>query len=161
MSTKIDDLVNRFLTWPVPADVWPDGTPGQPGRTGTNLMTADQAKQMLTHVLGDVMPKAEAFDIARLAARVMRERCAQLCERNEDAGFDDGYAHAERIRQLDIDGPLEDVSLDWLDSVRYRWLRDEHIGDDPASINLAEGPKRGLSAAIDAAMEREAIKRSR
>lgn len=51
MTTKIDDLVNRFLTWPVPADVYPDGTPGQPGRTGTNLLTAEQAKQMLTHVL--------------------------------------------------------------------------------------------------------------
>lgn len=58
MTTKIDDLVNRFLTWPVPADVYPDGTPGQPGRTGTNLMTAQQAKDMLTHVLGDVLAEA-------------------------------------------------------------------------------------------------------
>lgn len=46
-----DELVKRFLTWPVPADVYPDGTPGQPGRTGTNLLTAEQAKQMLAHVL--------------------------------------------------------------------------------------------------------------
>lgn len=59
MSNKIDELVSRFLTWPVPADVWPDGTPGQPGRTGTNLMTAEQAKQMLTHVLGDVLANAD------------------------------------------------------------------------------------------------------
>ena len=58
MTTKIDDLVTRFLTWPVPADVYPDGTPGQPGRTGTNLLTAEQAKQMLTHVLGDVLAEA-------------------------------------------------------------------------------------------------------
>jgi hypothetical protein len=49
--TNTDELVTRFLTWPVPADVYPDGTPGQPGRTGTNLLTAEQAKQMLTHVL--------------------------------------------------------------------------------------------------------------
>ena len=55
---KIDELVNRFLTWPVPADVYPDGTPGQPGRTGTNLLTAQQAKDMLTHVLGDVLAEA-------------------------------------------------------------------------------------------------------
>lgn len=53
--SKIDDLVNRFLTWPVPADVYPDGTPGQPGRTGTNLLNALQAKDMLMHVLGDVL----------------------------------------------------------------------------------------------------------
>jgi hypothetical protein len=54
----IDDLVTRFLTWPVPADVYPDGTPGQPGRTGTNLLTAQQAKDMLAHVLGDVLAEA-------------------------------------------------------------------------------------------------------
>jgi len=58
MTTKMTDLVNRFLAWPVPADVYPDGTPGQPGRTGTNLMTAQQAEAMLTHVLGDVLTEA-------------------------------------------------------------------------------------------------------
>ena len=47
-----DEMVARFLTWPVPADVYPDGTPGQPGRTGTNLLSAPQAKAMLQHVLG-------------------------------------------------------------------------------------------------------------
>lgn len=46
-----DELVNRFLTWPIPANVYPDGTPGQPGRTGTNLLNAEQAKAMLQHVL--------------------------------------------------------------------------------------------------------------
>ena len=46
------ELVDRFLTWQVPADVYPDGTPGQPGRTGTNLLSAPQAAAMLRHVLG-------------------------------------------------------------------------------------------------------------
>ena len=46
------DMVARFLTWPVPAEVYPDGTPGQPGRTGTNLLSAPQAAAMLRHVLG-------------------------------------------------------------------------------------------------------------
>ncbi len=49
---SMDAMVNRFLTWPVPASVYPDGTPGQPGRTGTNLLTADEARQMLEHVVG-------------------------------------------------------------------------------------------------------------
>lgn len=48
----LDALVSRFLTWPVPAEVYPDGAPGQPGRTGTNLLSAPQAKAMLQHVLG-------------------------------------------------------------------------------------------------------------
>ena len=51
-SVVTDELVSRFLTWPVPAEVYPDGTPGQPGRTGTNLLSAPQAKAMLQHVLG-------------------------------------------------------------------------------------------------------------
>jgi hypothetical protein len=54
------EMVTRFLSWPVPADVYPDGTPGQPGRTGTNLLTAEQAQQMLEYVLretaSDVRP---------------------------------------------------------------------------------------------------------
>lgn len=54
MSEKIsNDMVSRFLTWPVSADVSPDGEPGKPGRTGTNLLTAPQARSMLEHVLGD------------------------------------------------------------------------------------------------------------
>ena len=45
------EAVDRFLTWPVPADVYPDGTPGKPGRTGTNLLTAHQAREMLNYVV--------------------------------------------------------------------------------------------------------------
>lgn len=46
------EMVGRFLTWPVPAHVHPDGAPGQPGRTGTNLLDAPTAQEMLQHVLG-------------------------------------------------------------------------------------------------------------
>lgn len=46
-----DDMVNRFLQWPVPAHVHPDGTPGEPGRSGTNLLDAPTARQMLQSVL--------------------------------------------------------------------------------------------------------------
>jgi len=52
LAGPTDDQVSRFLSWPVPADVYPDGTPGQPGRTGTNLLSAPQAEVMLRHVLG-------------------------------------------------------------------------------------------------------------
>lgn len=50
--TTMEALVDRFLAWPVPASVYPDGTPGKPGRTGTNLLSASEAREMLEHLLG-------------------------------------------------------------------------------------------------------------
>jgi len=51
LSGPTPEQVSRFLTWPVPAHVYPDGAPGQPGRTGTNLLDAPTAQEMLQHVL--------------------------------------------------------------------------------------------------------------
>jgi len=51
IASSGDQLIDRFLTWPVPATVHPDGTPGQPGRSGTNLLSAAEARNMLDHVL--------------------------------------------------------------------------------------------------------------
>lgn len=58
MKTLIDQMVDRFLSWPLPKDFAPDGgisfTPsthphGWP--TGTNLLYADQARAMFEYVL--------------------------------------------------------------------------------------------------------------
>ena len=67
MST-IDEMVNRFLAWRLPDDFHPDGGvkferppypfPAPQWPSGTNLLTAAQAKDMLTHVLGDVLAEA-------------------------------------------------------------------------------------------------------
>ncbi len=66
--TTIDELVRRFLAWKLPADFGPDGgvsfsaayPPASPHwPSGTNLLTAQQAKDMLTHVLGDVLADAD------------------------------------------------------------------------------------------------------
>ena len=57
-----DDMVNRFLTWRLPDDFIPDAgisfgrtkyewNKSQEWPTGTNLLTATQARQMLEHVL--------------------------------------------------------------------------------------------------------------
>lgn len=58
-----DEMVSRFLAWPLPKDFAPDcyisfdgNTPDGAGHKktwpiGTNLFTADQARQMLEHVL--------------------------------------------------------------------------------------------------------------
>lgn len=55
-ETHIDKLVDRFLAWPVPESVCSDicaTTKGYPGRTGTNLLTADEARQMIEYVLAE------------------------------------------------------------------------------------------------------------
>ena len=42
---------------------------------------------------------------------------------------------------------------DTRDAERYRWLRDEWLGNEPEAINMERGKgQRGLDAAIDAAI---------
>lgn len=61
-APNINNLVDRFLAWPLPKDFGPDGgisfknepdargyAPSWP--VGTNLFTAEQARQMLEHIL--------------------------------------------------------------------------------------------------------------
>lgn len=55
MTHKLQTLVDRFLAWPLPATVCADGCasdPSYPHRSGTNLLTADEAKAMFVYVLG-------------------------------------------------------------------------------------------------------------
>lgn len=55
-SKLLDTLVSRFLSWPLPESVCSDlcvirrESEGQ--RSGTNMLTAIEARQMLLHVLG-------------------------------------------------------------------------------------------------------------
>lgn len=57
MKKVNDELVNRFLKWPVPKEVCSDDCmslknyPHQ--RYGTNLLTFTEAKEMLEYVLND------------------------------------------------------------------------------------------------------------
>ena len=62
MTRVTDAMVNRFLSWPLPESVCSDEcvtrtagewTPEYPQRTGTNLLTADEARKMLEYVLGE------------------------------------------------------------------------------------------------------------
>ena len=50
------EMVDYFLMWPLPESVSADVCAtirGRSGRTGTNLLTADEARQMLEYVLSD------------------------------------------------------------------------------------------------------------
>lgn len=65
-KTMIDKMVDKFLGWKLPQDFGPDCgisfTPFHPNGTtryepiGTNLLTADQARAMVKHMLADAMP---------------------------------------------------------------------------------------------------------
>jgi hypothetical protein len=64
-SKTLDRLVDRFLMWPLPHGVYVDPVCTKPGtgRCGTNLLTANQAREMLKHVLGaDPQERAERTD---------------------------------------------------------------------------------------------------
>jgi len=60
---KIDKMVDRFLSWNLPRDFDPDcginyfppvkGSPDHFFPTGTNLLNADQEREMILHVLAD------------------------------------------------------------------------------------------------------------
>ena len=66
-----DEMVSRFLCWKLPQDFGPDcgisfarfhpngTTRFEP--VGTNLLTAEQARQMLEHVLGPVAPEVRYY----------------------------------------------------------------------------------------------------
>lgn len=62
-KTMIDQMVDRFLAWPMPKNFAPDcGIQFTPidhphcWPVGTNLMTAEQAKCMVRHMLAGVVP---------------------------------------------------------------------------------------------------------
>ena len=56
---QIDGLVDRFLAWPLPKTVCADGCATNPNyphpRSGTNLLNAPEARQMIEHLLAGVV----------------------------------------------------------------------------------------------------------
>ena len=76
-------MVDRFLSWPLPVDVRADDCACKPstGRTGTNLLTADQARQMLEHVLADAPLLLAEVRRLRTLERDLSECRAALAER--------------------------------------------------------------------------------
>lgn len=56
----VSRLVDKFLAWPLPESVCSDPcacTQGYPHRTGTNLLSATEAEQMIRHLLGPALSK--------------------------------------------------------------------------------------------------------
>lgn len=57
---ELNHMVNRFLSWPLPKSVCSDTCVSdrnyQFPRSGTNLLTADEARQMLEYVMKGYKP---------------------------------------------------------------------------------------------------------
>lgn len=67
-----NDIVTRFLNWPLPQSVLPDSCVmdrNYPNRIGTNLLTATEARQMLEHVLQLPEPAKAAGEARQYAQR--------------------------------------------------------------------------------------------
>lgn len=81
-KTQVEKMVDRFLGWKLPKDFCPDaGISFQPTKpyegdelgnswwpVGTNLLTADQAKGMVCHMLGSPCETADEW-VMRCAVR--------------------------------------------------------------------------------------------
>jgi hypothetical protein len=68
MRNEMNKLVDRFLSWPLPDSVCADlvaTKQGEPHRSGTNLLSAIEAKQMLEHVIGAELESLRQQDILR------------------------------------------------------------------------------------------------
>lgn len=81
-EAALDAAVDRFLSWCLPQDFAPDGgvsfkppTDSVSWPTGTNLLTATQAREMLRRVLA-----ADAAEIREATATVFSELLRQLDE---------------------------------------------------------------------------------
>lgn len=72
---NIHTLVDRFLTWPLPEGTCADPcacNPTYPNRTGTNLLNADQARQMLEHVLQPAQLQEPILSAGQITPEMMR-----------------------------------------------------------------------------------------
>ena len=94
----IDAMVNRFLCWKLPKNFTPDAgirfTPyriqqhdGPHWPTGTNLLNAEQAREMIEHALGDAINSA--------ALDVLAERRRQIDAEGWTPERDDLYKNGE------------------------------------------------------------------
>lgn len=129
-------VVDEFLRWPLPDSVCCDPcacTPGYPNRSGTNLLTAQQARQMFEYLL-EKLPRAESrFERAATDACARRAEALERALAAERERADRNEKDAERYRFGRNDGVVVQISVLRDDT---RWVR---CGDD-------------LDAAIDAAM---------
>ena len=107
-------MVSRFLGWPVPADFYPDGyvsfyrynvRNASEWPTGMNLLTATQARDMLTYVLSPshVPPALRRLTFCVLVLKngyAVTGESACVSSANFDAGIGRSLAKANAVRKV-------------------------------------------------------------
>lgn len=100
-------------------------------------------------VVMELIAEVERLRTAEGDAMTYKAGMENCAAQRDEAKADNDLLRAE-INHL-ISSPLYSTRMN---SKRYLWLRDSHIGDDPESINLECGPNKGINSAIDAAMSK-------
>lgn len=129
MSDVIGEMVNRFLSWPLPDDVCVDAVAcqkGAPHRTGTNLLIAAQARQMIEHVCAAALA---AKDAEIESYRQWQEQALINCARRDCATRD------KRLADLEARAERAEAEAAGLRADAERWravsamMTHEHRGD--------------------------------
>lgn len=153
--TVIDEMVNRFLSWPVPKDFMPDGgitfkPINHPSSwpVGTNLFTADQAKLMLEHIAGPALAAKQA-EIDRL----MLEYCPGEMTAGQVAEWGKNQIAAPSAASSAVPAKELFETLEWLDGgsdLRYRQaarlMRALMFAPPAERTNTPGEPNRDVSA---------------
>jgi hypothetical protein len=140
-ASPSEEMVNRFLSWPLPKDFGPDcGITFTPLNhpncwpIGTNLFTADQARQMLEHVLGEAVAqefKYKFLDRAALEAYV--DSHMDMVPRSRYNACNDDWLREKANAKKAMD------SLGEMDAQLMRWFKAASPWATPGS--LEEGIK--------------------
>jgi len=113
------ELVGRFLAWPLPRTVSSDGCATNPNyphdRSGTNLLTADEARQMIEYLLEEPQLSVEETKQILGADGAYQMPIPPVSVAHARAMIDSGAAHSQECAGGAIDGgptPRTDAMLD-------------------------------------------------
>ena len=118
----VKELVDRFLAWPLPSSVCSDlcaTKQGYPHRSGTTLLSADEAKQMIEYLFAEHI----AHDAAQRDALATSEKERVRWQKYYETGLKVDAELKARIATLEAalralydeqnGAPLETRAVDW------------------------------------------------
>jgi len=128
-DAKIKTLVDRFLAWPLPKSVLCDGCVVMRdyphSRSGTNLLTADEARQMVEYLFASERPGLPLF---RLKEKINLRLNNRLCEIEQ--GLDDSVVGFNEAWNIVRAAFAEACGADILPIAGSDGIRMEDIADE-------------------------------